>query len=206
MNWRTLALILLVAGASLIASIGIGTPSSALGPSPSSHPIVATSTAHSPNPPSPSPRAATSQPQASVTSLLGVPGASTPTAMAYDLADGYLLLVTPEANASLAGSPTVGTWAYQHGSWAELSSRSAPSAREYASVVFDGQSGQVLLFGGYSLSGTYLSDTWGFSGGSWTNLTPDSKLVPPARADANLAYDSAKTSVVMFGGTAPPDC
>ncbi|HEV2166867.1 MAG TPA: kelch repeat-containing protein [Thermoplasmata archaeon] len=135
-----------------------------------------------------------------MTNLLGVPGASTPTAMTYDSARGYMVLVTPTANASASGSQTVGTWAYANGSWSELTTRSAPSSREYSSLVFDGSTRQVLLFGGYSPAGTYLSDTWGFDGSSWTNLTSASTAVPAARADANLAFDSADGSVVMFGG------
>ncbi|MCI4358651.1 MAG: kelch motif-containing protein [Thermoplasmata archaeon] len=197
MNYRHVALTLLVAASALASVAGLGTllptgthpaPSSELAPS-QSHGATGSAAAL---PPPATPRSA------ALGGLLSVPGASTPTSMTYDSAAGYLFLVTPTRGTS--GSSTLGSWAFQSGGWTQLFTVLAPPSREYASLAFDGQSGQVLLFGGYSPSGTFLSDTWGFSSGHWTNLTGSSSVTPPARADAGLAYDAAGNFTLMYGG------
>ena len=44
----------------------------------------------------------------------------------------------------------------------------------------------------------YLNDTWSFDGTSWTQIATQS--VPPARAAAQMTYDSVAQKVVLFGG------
>src|SRR5262249_24290147 len=52
------------------------------------------------------------------------------------------------------------------------------------------------LFGG-SRNGEY-DDTWEWDGKTWTFLQPAS--MPPALADAAMAYDSTRGVAVLFGG------
>ena len=53
------------------------------------------------------------------------------------------------------------------------------------------------MFGGSDGTG-YLNDTWAFDGVTWTQVATDTP--PPARAAAQMAYDSATQKVVLFGG------
>src|SRR5207248_770118 len=45
---------------------------------------------------------------------------------------------------------------------------------------------------------TYLNDTWSFDGTTWTQIT--TQPAPPARAAAQMTYDSVTQKVVLFGG------
>jgi hypothetical protein len=53
------------------------------------------------------------------------------------------------------------------------------------------------MFGGDSGT-TYLNDTWSFDGTTWTQIATQS--APPARAAAQMTYDSVTQKVVLFGG------
>lgn len=56
--------------------------------------------------------------------------------------------------------------------------------------------GGVMLFGG--ASATPLDDTWIWNGVQWSLLQPATR--PPGRSAARLVYDSARESMVLFGG------
>jgi hypothetical protein len=56
---------------------------------------------------------------------------------------------------------------------------------------------KVIVFGGFDGSG-YLDDTWTFDGISWTQVATSPS--PPARTNAQMAYDSVTQKVVLFGG------
>ena len=53
------------------------------------------------------------------------------------------------------------------------------------------------MFGGFDGNG-YLNDTWEFDGITWTQVATNTP--PPARAAAQMAYDSVTQKVVLFGG------
>jgi PKD repeat protein len=74
-----------------------------------------------------------------------------------------------------------------------------PSAREGAALVNDGT--QVVMFGGTTGLLSRLNDTWLWNGSAWT-AGPAQPLLGGAsgRINAGIAYDSAHTSAVMFGG------
>lgn len=76
----------------------------------------------------------------------------------------------------------------------------APEARIQPTVVYDGVSRQLLLFGGIQASGQFqaLGDTWarGDKGWSVAGLQPG----PSARAGAVAAFDPVRKTVVLFGG------
>jgi len=68
-------------------------------------------------------------------------------------------------------------------------------------MVYDGNRGRVLLFGGSNQA----PDTWEWNGavGTWTNRTPAPVPTtgwPSARQQPWLAYDAARAKVVLFGG------
>lgn len=74
-----------------------------------------------------------------------------------------------------------------------------PPSRGSAHLVYDGQSGGLLLFGG---SGTGpvlgIDDTWTWNGSTWTQQHPVHS--PPPRDNGAIAYDAATHQVVLFGG------
>jgi hypothetical protein len=82
--------------------------------------------------------------------------------MAYDPATKQLLLFggTDSADDFLGD-----TWTWNGATWTRRSPATSPSARTGARLAYDAQSGQLILFGGYS--GTPLSDTWSWTGSNW---------------------------------------
>src|SRR5437016_7068778 len=114
--------------------------------------------------------------------------------MAYDTADGYVILF---GGASAGSSIFIDTWKFLGGSWTNITSTSGPSPRFIASMAYDAADGYVILFGGISSSNVF-SDTWKFLGGSWTNITSTSG--PSPRFIASMAYDAADGYVILFGG------
>ncbi len=94
-------------------------------------------------------------------------------------------------------------WEYDGSTWTQRSVGTAPSARTRAGMCYDERRGVVVLFGGMFGDGlftspTYFGDTWEFDGTTWRQVFPTGS-VPTARI-TELAYDSARGVVVMFGG------
>lgn len=118
--------------------------------------------------------------------------------MTYDAALGEIVLFGGFGQQSDNSLGTLNdTWAWNGSTWAELSPAASPPARDFASMAYDADTGQVLLFGG--TDGTDLGDTWTFDGSTWTEQTPAAS--PPARFDASMAYDSGLGELVLFGGS-----
>ncbi len=115
--------------------------------------------------------------------------------MAYDGADGYVLLF---GGTNSSGQYVADTWKFQAGAWTQLSTSSSPPPRGYASMAYDAADGYVLLFGGAS-STSYLGDTWKFQAGTWTQLSTSSSP-SPRYGIASMAYDAADGYVLLFGG------
>src|SRR5213594_73723 len=112
--------------------------------------------------------------------------------MAYDAADGYVLLYGGfDGNNTF---PLGDTWEFHAGIWTQLFPSSTPSSG-FGSMVYDAADGYVVLFGpGF----TTLADTWKFQGGTWTQLFPSAS--PSPRVAASMAYDMADSYVLLFGG------
>jgi len=69
-------------------------------------------------------------------------------------------------------------------------------------MVYDPQTEEVILFGGYSQSlGVRLNDLWAYDPvkGAWTELAP-SGAAPSAREGQTMTYDAVSGKVVLFGG------
>lgn len=129
------------------------------------------------------------------------PGPRYGATMAYDAADGYVLL--------FSGSSQNDTWTFADGVWTELNLSVQPHPRVGASMTFDARDGYVLYFGGIQSSSSgynstdYFLDTWSFAHGVWTNLIPASTAAsnsPSGRYDASMTYDALDGYVVLFGG------
>ncbi len=83
--------------------------------------------------------------------------------------------------------------------WAALSASGLPTPR--GGVNCAEAAGKIVMFGGQLLpSGTLVGDTcvWDSVGRSWSISTPASS--PGARYIYAMAYDEARSEVVMFGG------
>lgn len=143
------------------------------------------------------------------------PPVYTGSSIAYDAADreviwfgGQYTSTSYLSNGSAVRTPAYvnQTWAYRAGAWTNLTPNLsvAPSPRAGASMTYDARDGYLLLFGGLGgcrvCYGGFLNDTWEFSHGAWRQV-PASGSSPSPREDAALAYDSAASEVVLFGGS-----
>lgn len=96
------------------------------------------------------------------------------------------------------GSVLGETWEYDGSTWVKLTPTTSPPARYDASMVYDPVHGVTVLFGGYSSAA--FADTWTWNGTNWTDVTPSSGS-PSARRGHGMTWDSARTRVVLFGGS-----
>ena len=94
------------------------------------------------------------------------------------------------------------TWTYDSAknAWTEMFPQVSPSLRDSASMYFDPELGETVLYGGYSRLAEGADETWTYNYGNntWTfhNLTTK----PPARYGAGIAYDPVNQRGVLFGG------
>ncbi|MCI4317554.1 MAG: hypothetical protein L3J96_03365 [Thermoplasmata archaeon] len=126
--------------------------------------------------------------------------------MAYDAADGYILLFGG-INLSSNGHWKVTnlTWSYRGGVWSLLTPPKSPLGRGYATMVYDPARRSVVLFGGAASlqpATSALNDTWSFHHGTWTKLHP--RIAPPARkalrVDLRLVRIDPNQHAVVLGG------
>jgi hypothetical protein len=96
------------------------------------------------------------------------------------------------------------TWTWNGADWTKRSPAHSPSPRADLAMAGDSARDEVVLFGGFDDSNNPLrGDTWRWDGTDWTKLTPAHS--PLARYGMGIAYDAARTQVMMFGGSARPD-
>ena len=81
-----------------------------------------------------------------------------------------------------------------------------PPPTESASAAYDAADGYVMMFGGEDVSSATLATTWTFTRGNWSELSPVGGVAPPARYEAQMAYDAADGQVLLFGGCADVAC
>jgi len=92
--------------------------------------------------------------------------------------------------------------------WAELSPTTSPPGLSAGSLAYDPATGQTILFGGNANS-TALNATWAWTGTTWGQVDDASDAgctsactsSPSARYGASLAYDTATSQLLLFGGT-----
>ncbi len=96
-------------------------------------------------------------------------------------------------------------WAYENGSWTEVSVSSAkPLSRTLTAFTYDALNQQLLLFGGQASDGTALADLWAFDlvTQTWTELDPGGGGGdPPPRFTHSLTYDPLLEQTILVGGT-----
>src|ERR1700678_1412513 len=70
--------------------------------------------------------------------------------------------------------PVVGdTWTWTALGWTQAHPATSPSPRRGAAEVYDGATGQLLLFGGSNADAAgYYADTWSWNGTTWNRLRP----------------------------------
>ena len=119
--------------------------------------------------------------------------------MAYDAADGYVLLFS-------GGGQPADTWAYSAGVWTKIPTVLSPSPRAHASMFFDPIDNYLVLFGGvYGPSpGVVLGDTWTYFAGVWTNITSTAGPAPSPRYESAITYDPTLSGILLFGGSSGP--
>lgn len=114
----------------------------------------------------------------------------------YDDADGYVLYYG-DCSAVQGSSQT--TWTFDGGGWSRLPTNGSPPPLQGPSLVYDGATRSVLLFGGIDPT-TYggTNETWSFSHGNWTQLRPP--VAPSPRGFSQMVYDAADRYVLLLGG------
>ncbi|MDE1820195.1 MAG: PKD domain-containing protein [Euryarchaeota archaeon] len=120
-------------------------------------------------------------------------------AMTYDAADGYVLLLGATGSGPENGTET---WTYHAGVWTELFPSSFPESCVASSMAFDPFDSEVVYFAGTGSApgGTCAAagQTWTFRAGVWSQLHPP--VSPPSREAAAFTNDSADGYMLLFGG------
>ncbi len=116
--------------------------------------------------------------------------------MAYDPDAGQLVLFGG-FGASYGVYPD-DTWNWNGTAWTQLNPATSPPGRGAATMAYDPDIGQLVLFGGYSAP-TILNDTWDWNGSTWAQATPPTS--PSIRTGASLAYDTGTAQLMLFGGS-----
>ena len=97
------------------------------------------------------------------------------------------------------GAALASGWQWSGSAWSPLQG-AQPPARGAARMVHDAKNGNVVLFGGRAgpSASDLLGDTWLLGQTSWTKVTTSPS--PSPRAGMQMAFDSARDNVVLFGG------
>ena len=75
-----------------------------------------------------------------------------------------------------------------------------PSPRYNQAMAYYPTAGKTYLHGGSdAMTGQYLDDLWEWDGKVWAQVAADVR--PSARTGAGLAYDPARKSLILFGGS-----
>ncbi|HZY69785.1 MAG TPA: kelch repeat-containing protein [Thermoplasmata archaeon] len=139
----------------------------------------------------------------SLTSKLGASHTPPPTAFAAiadDPRDGYVVMLGGTTASEISNS----MWAFSGGVWTDLDGTITvrPPARTNASMTFDSNQSELVLFGGAN-STRSLRDTWTYRSSTWLSLTPANLTgtnSPSRRTWASMAFDVTSGLVVLFGG------
>jgi hypothetical protein len=128
------------------------------------------------------------------------PAASPPArhdaSMAYDAATGTVVLFS---GLDRKNNYIDDTWTWDGTTWTQQAPATSPLERAQGAMAYDAATSTAVLFGGDGpgLTGD-LADTWTWDGTTWTQQAPATS--PLARDSAAMAYDTASSSVVLFGG------
>ena len=105
------------------------------------------------------------------------PPARSQAAMAYDPADGQMLLF-----GGTDGADRGDTWTFSGGDWHAVRATENPVGGQWSNMAYDGAIGSIILFGVDNTTQGGLNATWSFSAGAWMELAASSCPVPaPSR-------------------------
>src|SRR5262245_45692313 len=86
--------------------------------------------------------------------------------------------------------------------WTQLPSANAPAARFDHGGAYDPWRDRLVVFGGRGFPvPNFLGDTIEFDGTNW--MTRSTPVAPRARSRHGMAFDLARSRVVLFGGADP---
>jgi hypothetical protein len=134
------------------------------------------------------------------------PGARDSFALAFDATRQVVVLFGGEKCANKTCSTMTNlndTWEWNGTNWSQMSTSTAPAPRTGSRMVFDSARQVDVLFGGTNCISdcttlTEYGDTWEWNGTAWTQEAPASS--PGGRDSVGMAYDSARSVTVLFGG------
>ncbi len=121
-----------------------------------------------------------------------IPSARTGFSLAYDAGRDRVVLF----GGLRAGVLQQDTWEFNGTAWARTYPLNPPTARSGHAMIYDALRQRVVLVGGVDATGKPLEDSYTYDGSIWAALDVD---LPP-RANALLAYDSARSLVILAGG------
>jgi hypothetical protein len=115
-------------------------------------------------------------------------------AMVFDAGRERSMLIAGFNNA-----PRTGVWEFDGSAWVNTLSDS-PRTTVTTAMAYDSQRDRIVLFGPPepSAGGTLSGTTWERAGDRWSIAAVHG---PPARNNAALAYDEARSTMVLFGGS-----
>jgi hypothetical protein len=115
--------------------------------------------------------------------------------LVYDSIRGRVVMFGGSDN---LGRTFADTWEWDGRTWRSAGVEGPPGRSSHA-MAFDAARGCVVLHGGLNEAFEPMSDTWTWDGVQWTEVTPPEDN-PPARGHHQMAFDSIRGRVVMFGG------
>ena len=96
-------------------------------------------------------------------------------------------------------------WVLEKTNWRKVITKNAPEPRTFAPLIYDSENNRLILFGGNKVlfgnkpdSQNLLNDTWEFKNNNWKKLITNN--TPSPRAEAIMAYDRSRKTIVLFGG------
>ena len=127
--------------------------------------------------------------------LSGVPRAAGGVQPVYDAERNRLVM-------PVAGPLSMETWVLSGSAWSALPLTVQPTPRTNYGAAYDTRRDRVVMFGGMSTNdrstAVYNNETWVFDGLSWVRRFPETS--PSPRGWCQLAYDEARSRIVLFGG------
>jgi hypothetical protein len=120
--------------------------------------------------------------------------------MTYDAARNQLVAFGGIFDDGSAFRAYADTWIGDSSTWTQASPATFAAERGEQAMTYDVVTKKVIMFGGrYALDlGGLRSDTWSWNGVTWTQEITASK--PRRRRQFAMAYDVARSQVVLFGG------
>jgi hypothetical protein len=91
------------------------------------------------------------------------------------------------------------TWELRGHDWIRIKASQSPAPRHRGAMVYLGNAGRSILFGGQGTKGQMFGDTWAYSGGDWQLLNPAGPS-PIPRCGHSFAVDEHAGVAVLFGG------